>query len=40
MNEICICKNLTELYDVTNDKFLEDNIDPHKNQTFINHFNK
>jgi hypothetical protein len=37
---VCVCKNLTELYDIQSDKFLDESIDPHKNQTFISHFNK
>lgn len=30
-NELCICKNYDDMYDIVNDKYLELIDDPHKN---------
>lgn len=41
-NEDCICRNIDELFDHQNDKYLNSNQiqDLHKNSVFVNHFNK
>ena len=41
-NELCICKNLEELFDVTQQSYLKvsNSTDLHNEPIFINHYNK
>ena len=39
-NEFCICKNLEELYDASQQSFLIPSQDLHNETIFVNHYNK